>query len=334
MQEVNSMKALRKKNREKLISDQSEDARFCVCQKPKDGFMIRCELCLEWFHPTCVPLPRIPVDDPIVETVTDGIDSQAVIAFKIACRETKYLGPCCSRSRRPEYNIILELLIGLNKIPLHMVEGVALQCLTNRAMKWQEEVDKLYDQIPELGDLRDLVEEKSTTVVIAPYKKPSEADTDPVPPLQKRFFYPSLTPLSNGVKSSPSALEDVVLSNPTAAHSAERVSEVDVAMTLIGMGGGQSFEPPKISVNQAQESNGSAQDYDHNGQSEEWTITKVEGNVGPKITLSPDVLEEVENLMIEADLMEVTAYQSDFLWKIYDMANPTVVETRDLTVRS
>lgn len=53
-------------------------------------------------------------------------------------RETKFLCPCCLRSRRPRLETILALLVSLQKIPIRLPEGEALQCLTERAMNWQD----------------------------------------------------------------------------------------------------------------------------------------------------------------------------------------------------
>lgn len=52
-------------------------------------------------------------------------------------REIKFLCPCCLRSRRPRLETILALLVSLQKIPIRLPEGEALQCLTERAMNWQ-----------------------------------------------------------------------------------------------------------------------------------------------------------------------------------------------------
>lgn len=52
------MRALRAANRVKYMEDVGEGL-YCVCSSPFGPFMIRCELCLDWFHATCVPLPKI-----------------------------------------------------------------------------------------------------------------------------------------------------------------------------------------------------------------------------------------------------------------------------------
>lgn len=338
------MKALRRLNIEKCQLAEDESKKFCVCQKPKDSFMIRCELCLEWFHPTCVPLPRIPSEDPVVEADSDGIDTQAIIAFRIACRETKYLGPCCSRSRRPEYKYILELLVGLHKLPLLMVEGVALQCLTNRAMKWQEECDKLF-QNEEMKDFVELVRSNSSAIPTSS-KQTTDNENEACSPSPKIFFNPALIAHSNSKEttnghsvSEESTIKPVnnliPATRPDSGISVGRDKEVDIAMILAGMGQevihpsttnqAEIISQEVISVQSSQENGHS----DTNGHKSE--AIKVENDV-PKIQFSPELLVEIENLLIEADLMEVFAEDSDILWKLYDLANPTVIEKRNLRV--
>lgn len=291
---------------------------------PKDEFMIRCELCLEWFHPTCVPLPRItlgPAEEP------EGVASQAVISYRIACRETKYLGPCCSRSRRPEYKIILELLVGLNKLPLNMVEGVALQCLTNRAMKWQAECDKLM-QLPDVKDIVEMIRTSTSSVTTGPVKKldPDGNGIEISSPSPKIFFSPNLSSQFNATNGSKN-------SDVGVAHSAlktappERVQsskELEVALCLAGMHHETVLPPAEREPlqNRVMQS-----DSTMNGQSIASTVT------APRVQLNSNILQEIENLLIEADLMEISAEESDILWKLYDLANPTTSpETRDLKV--
>ena len=53
-------------------------------------------------------------------------------------REIKFLCPACLRSRRPRLETILSLLVSLQKLTVRLPEGEALQCLTERAMAWQD----------------------------------------------------------------------------------------------------------------------------------------------------------------------------------------------------
>lgn len=46
--------------------------------------------------------------------------------------------PCCLRTQRPPLDVILNLLMALQRLPVRLAEGEALQCLTERAMAWQD----------------------------------------------------------------------------------------------------------------------------------------------------------------------------------------------------
>lgn len=63
------------------------------------------------------------------------------------------------RSRRPRLETILALLVALQRLPVRLPEGEALQCLTERAISWQgrarqvlasEEVTALLGRLAEL----------------------------------------------------------------------------------------------------------------------------------------------------------------------------------------
>jgi len=106
-EELNSMKEIRAKHG---IKDK------------KDGVMLECELCLDEFPPGSIPLPRLPSGK----------------SKPTSLREVKFLCPNCLRSRRPRLETILSLLVSLQKLTVRLPEGEALQCLTERAMAWQD----------------------------------------------------------------------------------------------------------------------------------------------------------------------------------------------------
>jgi len=88
----------------------------------KQGIMLECELCLDKYPPGSTPLPRLPSGK----------------AKPTSLREVKFLCPNCLRSRRPRLETILSLLVSLQKLTVRLPEGEALQCLTERAMAWQD----------------------------------------------------------------------------------------------------------------------------------------------------------------------------------------------------
>ncbi|XP_074917533.1 lysine-specific demethylase 5C-like, partial [Chelonoidis abingdonii] len=100
----------------------------CVCGQPPGPRMLRCELCRDWFHAPCVAWPRLGAQKP----------SPAWWEW-----DTKFLCPLCQRSRRPRLETILALLVALQKLPVRLPEGEALQCLTERAITWQDRARQL-----------------------------------------------------------------------------------------------------------------------------------------------------------------------------------------------
>uniref|UniRef100_A0A803TX67 Lysine-specific demethylase 5A n=1 Tax=Anolis carolinensis TaxID=28377 RepID=A0A803TX67_ANOCA len=122
--EVEAMHVLREANLAKMtMVDRIEEIKFCICRKTASGFMLQCELCKDWFHSTCVTLPKT---------------SSQKKGSSWPAKEVKFLCPLCMRSRRPRLETILSLLVSLQKLPVRLPEGEALQCLTERAMSWQD----------------------------------------------------------------------------------------------------------------------------------------------------------------------------------------------------
>uniref|UniRef100_G3VQR9 Lysine-specific demethylase 5D n=1 Tax=Sarcophilus harrisii TaxID=9305 RepID=G3VQR9_SARHA len=114
----------------KLPGPPSPEAPSCVCgQAPVGEGALQCDLCRDWFHGCCVSAPRLsglrpPSPAPPVPLAWWEWD-------------TKFLCPLCMRSRRPRLETILALLVALQKLPVRLPEGEALQCLTERAIGWQ-----------------------------------------------------------------------------------------------------------------------------------------------------------------------------------------------------
>ncbi|XP_073726145.1 lysine-specific demethylase 5A isoform X1 [Misgurnus anguillicaudatus] len=126
-QEVDAIHSLRAANLAKMaIVERIEEVKFCLCRKTASGFMLQCELCKDWFHGACVPLPKA------------GSQKKTVAGWQSSSKESKFLCPLCQRSRRPRLETILSLLVSLQKLPVRLPEGEALQCLTERAMGWQD----------------------------------------------------------------------------------------------------------------------------------------------------------------------------------------------------
>eukprot|EP00794_Sanderia_malayensis_P006077 gene6077-6780_t len=132
--EVDSLKRLRNENLKK-IEDECLDIAVCACRKVIDGFMMRCCLCYEWFHTSCISLPK-------------SINGKSLVKGNSPCdimKEIKYLCPLCCRSRRPRVETIISLLVSLQKLPVRLPEGEALQFLLERIVLWQEKAKLLLE---------------------------------------------------------------------------------------------------------------------------------------------------------------------------------------------
>ncbi|XP_046505281.1 lysine-specific demethylase 5D isoform X6 [Equus quagga] len=103
---------------------------ICVCgQVPAGVGALRCDLCQDWFHGRCVSVPRL------LNSPRPSPTSSPLLAWWDW--DTKFLCPLCMRSRRPRLETILALLVALQRLPVRLPEGEALQCLTERAIGWQ-----------------------------------------------------------------------------------------------------------------------------------------------------------------------------------------------------
>ena len=64
--ELKFTKTLRDDNMKKMERDEdikndtapSSPITYCFCRKPEAGYMLQCELCLEWYHATCLHIPK------------------------------------------------------------------------------------------------------------------------------------------------------------------------------------------------------------------------------------------------------------------------------------
>nr|XP_044996982.1 lysine-specific demethylase 5C isoform X6 [Jaculus jaculus] len=130
----------------------SSTTSICVCgQVPAGVGALQCDLCQDWFHGRCVTVPRL------LSSPRSSPTSSPLLTWWEW--DTKFLCPLCMRSRRPRLETILALLVALQRLPVRLPEGEALQCLTERAISWQgrarqalasEEVTALLGRLAEL----------------------------------------------------------------------------------------------------------------------------------------------------------------------------------------
>ena len=106
---------LRKKNERKQNLQDESKILYCHCQQPSSGYMVQCDLCLDWYHDSCL------------DSESEKPDANA-----------KYLCSLCKRSNRPNLLTAKCLLASLQALQVNLTEGTALECLLTRAAKWQK----------------------------------------------------------------------------------------------------------------------------------------------------------------------------------------------------
>ncbi|CAG4990017.1 unnamed protein product [Parnassius apollo] len=136
--ELAAIKDLRALNmRKEVRSAPTAGVTFCLCQKRQFGVMSQCELCKDWFHASCVASAK-----------EEREDSPDRVELPYPTTEQKFLCPDCMRTKRPRLHRILALLVWLQKLPVRLAEGEALQCVTERAMAWQDSARALLAALP------------------------------------------------------------------------------------------------------------------------------------------------------------------------------------------
>lgn len=165
--ELREMKQLRATNEAK----NPETDKFCSCRRRFYGNMYHCQLCRDWFHEACVPVPRSTIKPrPASSASPTNQIMVPALTGRERDRETKYLCPSCMRSRRPRLETILTLLVALQRLPIRLPEGEALQCLTERAMNWQDRARQALateDVVAALATLSDISQKHSAAAAAA-----------------------------------------------------------------------------------------------------------------------------------------------------------------------
>ncbi|XP_030588907.1 lysine-specific demethylase 5C isoform X2 [Archocentrus centrarchus] len=138
----------------------------CLCSEQPRAPQLRCHLCKDWFHGGCVPFPSLlPSSGPPINPLCwwDW--------------DSRFLCPRCQRSRRPRLETILALLVALQRLPVRLPEGEALQCLTERAITWQGRAKEALET-PEVQQVLQRLQELKETLHHEPEKEKSEKETE------------------------------------------------------------------------------------------------------------------------------------------------------------
>uniref|UniRef100_G3T4L2 [histone H3]-trimethyl-L-lysine(4) demethylase n=1 Tax=Loxodonta africana TaxID=9785 RepID=G3T4L2_LOXAF len=341
--EIEAMHSLRAANLAKMtMVDRIEEVKVCICRKTASGFMLQCELCKDWFHNSCVPLPKS-------SSQKKGSSWQA--------KEVKFLCPLCMRSRRPRLETILSLLVSLQKLPVRLPEGEALQCLTERAMSWQDRArqalatDELSSALAKLSVLSQrMVEqaarEKTEKIISAELQKaaanPDLQATGHLPSFQQSAFN---RVVSSSVSSSPRQTVDYDDEETDSDEDIRETYGYDMKDTA-SVKSSSSLEPnlfcdEEIPIKSeevvthmwtapsfcAEHAYSSASKSCSQGSSTPRKQPRKSPLVPrslepPVLELSPGAKAQLEELMMVGDLLEVSLDETQHIWRILQATHP------------
>ncbi|KAM8830696.1 lysine-specific demethylase 5C isoform 1-T1 [Synchiropus picturatus] len=192
----------------------------CVCGGRPRAPQLRCHLCKEWFHAGCVPFPALLPSSGPLESPYCWWDW-----------DSRFLCLQCQRSRRPRLETILALLVALQRLPVRLPEGEALQCLTERAITWQGRAKEALGT-PELQlALKKLQELKDTL------HRESAAETE------KEKDLGAVIVLSDSEGGEEEGVIDLTAESPKKKKVAESVNGVGKQSSVTDVGSLQSLLP-------------------------------------------------------------------------------------------
>ncbi|KAJ8985893.1 hypothetical protein NQ317_006267 [Molorchus minor] len=283
--EMAMIKKLRAQNIAKSL-DPSENYTFCVCGRGLFGVMMQCELCKDWFHSTCTQLPKV--------STTKYTANFANLALHLGFKDCKFLCPNCQRTKRPRLDVILGLLMSLQKLYVRVPEGEALQCLTERAMNWQDRARQLL-QHSELEKAKNKLaifsqkyneaaaRQRTEKIISTELKRASKN-----PELHQRVQ--EITPYSGVTEEGvacDSGINDSDEASRESRDSDDRMGEHAYSLHL-----------PKV---------GEGEDY--------------------ILDINPEVKKQLEELLTEGDLLEVYLDETFALWKLMQASRDQAKES-------
>lgn len=268
--EVELMQQMREENLQK----RSSPGTFCLCRGPLSGYMLQCELCCDLFHLSCIP-PGMKL----------GVDRQRVNVHEL--RSVHFFCPMCTRSRRPRLDSVLSLLVALQRGGVRVPEGVALQCLTERVMRWQDQARSIMSS-----------EELSTALVrMANFSLPLDGNKDGHADSTDKDGSDR-----DADESSPHQSRNVVSAVSEHAYSFGALPGQESGAEVPGA---QQRKPRKAPLQQRR-----------------GLSPPPPAPSGQLLTGS--WLRRLQLLLLEADLMEVRLDEADELWRLVNAARPPV----------
>ncbi|KAI4904891.1 hypothetical protein NFI96_011591 [Prochilodus magdalenae] len=256
----------------------------CLCGGPPRPLLHRCHLCRDWFHGGCVPFPSVlgPSEAPLTNPLCwwDW--------------DTRFLCPRCLRSRRPRLETILALLVALQRLPVRLPEGEALQCLTERAINWQGRAKQALETPEIQGVLQRLQELKETQTEEKEEQQQQQEQKE-----EKKGKKEDVIVLSDSEETEDGVID---LTEESDSLRKEKVK----AANGIQSGCENGIKKPSI----------------HNIAGVESLVSLVPRLKGPVIELVSSTRAQLEELLLEGDLLEVTLDQTHTIYRLLQAASP------------
>lgn len=282
---------LRKKNEKKQNLQDESKILYCHCQQPSSGYMVQCDLCLDWYHDSCL------------DSESEKPDANA-----------KYLCSSCKRSNRPNLATANSLLISLQSLPVNLTEGTALECLLTRAAKWQKKAREVIARTREVFAQQQTIK-KQQEVKAAIGKLQNMSELVPLlnktQPKQGADNPSTCAPQSNS--TMPKSIQPVV---PIAPKPPIPTCMPGTNVTVtVGSILQKNF--PSITLNSAlpkstthvQAIVSALLAVNKNGNNNN-------GMVNKRSELPHELRKELEEVMLRCDLLEVTFEEQQQLWQI------------------
>uniref|UniRef100_A0A1A8M6V7 [histone H3]-trimethyl-L-lysine(4) demethylase n=1 Tax=Nothobranchius pienaari TaxID=704102 RepID=A0A1A8M6V7_9TELE len=249
----------------------------CVCSEPPRAPQLRCHLCKDWFHGSCVPFPSLLPSS-----------GQPINPLCWWDWDTRFLCPQCQRSRRPRLETILALLVALQRLPVRLPEGEALQCLTERAITWQGRAKEALET-PELLQVLLKLQELKETLQCDARRAEEERDGNSV----------------------------IVLSDSEGGEGEDDVIDLTEESPK------KKTKESNTTQDQCQNGVGKKSDVTDVG----FLLSLLPLLKGRVVELSSDTRRQLEELQLEGDLLEVSLDQTQTIYRVLQASSDPPGET-------
>ncbi|KAM6977585.1 lysine-specific demethylase 5C [Aplochiton taeniatus] len=282
----------------------------CVCGAQPRPPQLRCHLCKDWFHGGCVAFPSLLTFDS-----SSSSSSETQTPTNPLCWwdwDSRFLCPRCQRSRRPRLETILALLVALQRLPVRLPEGEALQCLTERAINWQGRAKEALDA-PELqGALNRLQQLKDS-----PHREEAEKEVKKEAAEEQGAEKDTEEEGEEGEEEEEE--EEKKMKKKKKGNSVIVLSDSEDVIDLT-----DENSPKKNGL----EMNGTQRASCENGVGKKTNVTGVGSLLpllsslrGPVVELSPATKSQLEELQLEGDLLEVSLDQTQTIHRVLQAAS-------------